>query len=422
VKLGLTLTAAGLSLALILAVSHSDGLAAARELSRAEQEVVHQAQQALAGGKDPRQALRIIRNYLKRRPDKPHALVLFTLGLAHHQLDRTAEAAAAYQKALEADPNHRSSRLNLAAAQYALGRPAEAAQSWERAYNQSEEKDPKLLYQAAAAYYQGGNLKDSARLMEPLVSGTVDPPEPWFRLYIQVLLEQGRRREAEAVLAGRLQSKPDMPDLWRLLAQVRFELGRKREAALALGIAYAMDPPGPDEWRNLANLYFHLDSPLAGVRALEKAFGPDPSAEQCRHLALWLARAGRTEEALDWLDQGISKDPIPGLLLAKGRLLFEAGRYGEAVETLNKVETGSEEAGPARLLGGLSALETGSLALARRELESAKRDENQREQAERVLEILARLEAEETAELGRDEEASGRPEAIPLDRAAPRAY
>ncbi len=76
------------------------------------------------------EATRLLEEWQKRQPDNPQALLL--LGRLHEQLNNHAEAAAAFQRVLEADTDQSEARLLLAAVLLDLRKAQEALPHVER--------------------------------------------------------------------------------------------------------------------------------------------------------------------------------------------------------------------------------------------------------------------------------------------------
>jgi len=327
--------------------------ALAERLEPALQRAVYEAQQAMNEKGDYPLAREVIQDYLDSHPDRPHHLAFYVLGLAWQKEGRLEEAARAYGQALALAPDYYPACLNLAATLYQLDRPGEAARLWERAYYLADPPDGRLLYQAAVAYSQAEALD-----------------------------------RAEDILIRLLSQSPDKADHWLLLGQVRLGQENYLAAATALEVAYALEEPKQAGWKSLADIYFFLGAPLKGVRTLAKAYGPAPTAEECQEMAGWLFQAERAEAAIEYLDRGIMQEPTAEGYLEKGRMLYDLGRYDEAVRALEAAVKLAPEAALAQLLLGLAALEVDRLGLAGKALRRAATDKEYEALAQRALESL----------------------------------
>ena len=92
-----------------------------------------------------------------------HPEIYFALGTCHLLLEDYHPARAAYEKALQRDPDHINSWLNLAQAGYALKDYATAARGFAEAYNRAPSPDPENLYSSAAALRKRRRRSDQTR-------------------------------------------------------------------------------------------------------------------------------------------------------------------------------------------------------------------------------------------------------------------
>ena len=359
--------------------------------TRNQQTALYQANVALTQENDPARTVAVLEEFLKKYPQEEHHLVHYVLGLAFHRQEKLDRAGKAYARALEMQPDHLPSCLNLAVVHYERKNPLEAARLWERAFPLSPKADPTLLYQAGAGYYEAKKYEDSARVLKKLLHLEGQPQKGWMELYIHVLMELGRNDEAIRELTGFLNRYPQEEGYWRLLAQLHLNAKKYRPAAAALEVAYRLKPPRDEAWKQLASIYFHLGSPLAGVKHLRRAYGPRPKAEQCDEMARWLEQAGRTDQALAELDRAIETEPTAQRHLTKARLLYDHGRYRESLESSALAVKLSPKFHQAHLLQGYAALELGRLDEAEKAFTQAAKSEKHKPQALAALHSIRQL-------------------------------
>jgi len=128
----------------------------------------------------------------------------FGLGNALTRLGRLAEAQAAYEKALEINPNHTPTLSNLGVAYYQLGQLSQAQEMFTKVL-QITPQDAETHYLLAATYIQRQNLEAAEQSLQRALEINPTLPEARFGLGI-LRREQGRVQEAiaefEAFLAG----------------------------------------------------------------------------------------------------------------------------------------------------------------------------------------------------------------------------
>lgn len=91
-----------------------------------------------------------------------------------------------------------------------------------------------------------------------------------------LLLKQGRRKEAEVRYARAVKLDKDFAAAWNNLGVVRYALGRKSEAKLAYRKAVAIQPNYALAWYNLAVVLDAGNFYTEAIRAYERAFALDP--------------------------------------------------------------------------------------------------------------------------------------------------
>jgi len=91
---------------------------------------------------------------------------------------------------------------------------------------------------------------------------------------------------------------------------------------------------------------------------LLKLHAADPDdAELCYMIGLEHGKAGRTDDALAWLDKAIAADPAMGYAyFQKGKLLLDTGRDDDAHAALDQGIAAAQQAGDAKALGELQEL------------------------------------------------------------------
>ena len=91
-----------------------------------------------------------------------------------------------------------------------------------------------------------------------------------------LLLKQGRRKDAEARYARAVKLDKNFAAAWNNLGVVRYALGRKSEAKLAYRKAVAIQPNYALAWYNLAVVLDAENFYTEAIHAYERAFALDP--------------------------------------------------------------------------------------------------------------------------------------------------
>jgi tetratricopeptide (TPR) repeat protein len=235
----------------------------------------------------------------------------------------------------------------------------------EKAYGLQQPSRPEWLYQAGAAYYQGKMFGESVRVLHRLLKSAAAPRKEWIRLAIHALLESNRAPEAEKLLLDYLATSPREADYWRLLAKLNIEREQYARAGAALDICYRLNPPSIKDREQLASLFNYRNAPLLAASTLKTAYGRSPNREQALRVAALLASAGRTSQAVDYLDTHLGAGQGA---LEKGKYLYRARRFAQAESEFRK-QLSLEDQPEARFYLALCAWERSDWKTARHELE-----------------------------------------------------
>jgi len=191
---------------------------------------------------------------LKYAPDS--SKTYNNLGLAYYRAGRREEAAAMYERAVEANPNNAAARDNLAAAYngiaaryYGMGRRDEAIAMYKKAI----ELDPRnadLCNDLANSYYGSGRREEAAIFYKKAIELRPDFAAAYSNL-ANVYDDIGRRDEAIAMYKKAIELKPDYADAYNNLGAAYSGAGRREEAIAAFKKALEINPDQADARRNL---------------------------------------------------------------------------------------------------------------------------------------------------------------------------
>lgn len=325
-----------------------------KDLPKEAIKALYLGQQALQQ-KKYKEAVQVLDEYMKSATE-PIPLPAFQfLGHALYQMGDKENAHKTYAKAQGAFPENEEMLRNYTILTYETGHYNEAAHLFEKLYRLKGNADKKLLYQAAGIYFQAENLKDAKRVLNELLTSAGEQNPKWYEDMIAICLEQQLWQEAEKWARVFLSKNPVQPKYWRLLAQVRLDRQEYKEAAAALEIAYRLENAKPGEWLELSELYLYLNAPLMAARCMDAAYGGDVPAQKKARIAGIYARTLRFDMALSCLDEAFKEEPSADLLFQKGRVLYDAMHYREAIDVLNQCTRMDPKYGRAFILSGFSA-------------------------------------------------------------------
>ena len=301
------------------------------------------------------ESIRVLTEYMAVAQEKIPLPVYQMLGHSYYQKEDIENARKSYKSAFEAFPANAEMLQNFAILSYETERLTEAAGLFEKLYRLKGEKDKKVLYQAAGIFFQAEKLKDTKRILTELLTSGGELNPKWYEDMIALCIELKKWREAEKWATKFLEWHPDRSEYWRLLAQVRLDREEYRPAASALEIAYRLENAKKNEWLELSDLYLYLNAPLMSIRCMKSAYGDKiPEGRKIR-IAKTYARTQRFQEAVKCLNAAIEKSPTAALYYEKGRILYDAMEYEDAIGALDMCAKLDPNYGQAHILAGFAA-------------------------------------------------------------------
>jgi tetratricopeptide (TPR) repeat protein len=254
-------------------------------------------------------------------------------GITLNGLGRNSEAIIALEKALEINPKFHFAWNNLGLTLNDLGRKSEALTAFETAL----EIDPKFHM----AWNGLGNvLRDLGRNNEAIAAfETALEIDPKFHIAWNglgsTLNNLGRNNEAIAAFETALEIDPKFHFAWNGLGATLNDLGRYRDAIAALEKALEIDSKFHFAWNNLGNTLNDLGRYRDAIAALEKALEIDPKFPLAwNNLGNALKGLGRNIEAIAAFDKAleITGDQFWHAWGNRGLAFFNSGCYIEAIQ------------------------------------------------------------------------------------------
>lgn len=209
--------------------------------------------------------------------------------------NRYAEAATAAALAVEASPDNLDWRLLLSDARNAAGDPAGALAALQPVVGTWDHRVQSRRAEAAKAVGDLNQAAEAFGLAAPLAP-TAEQRAYLTRSHVQILVQQGRRRQASQTL------------------KAAYDVGAL-PADAPLDFAYAAVSTGQDQLAVRAFAQADATTPLQGAQALDAAYAA--------------RRAGADRTAVEWLEQGARTLP-PGQMTPQRR--HEIGRELQTIE------------------------------------------------------------------------------------------
>ncbi len=307
--------------------------------------------------------------------DPRSAAALRGLGETLYRAGRYSESLARYEAGLQADPDDVLVAVGAAKAQLALERVREAGALLAR-LRQANPKNYAVNYWYAKAEEAAGNRDEAEKGYAAAIEvGGTDPIV--VDAYVSMALlknQQGRREEAQKVLATAQEKLPRMPKIHEAVGQLALSEGRYAAAVEQFKLAQTLDSSD-------LGIKFRLGVALRKNREFESAAKvfDEVTAVDRDYPGLALERgqlyeaSGQTEEALRAFESALAKAPTdPDLMLRVACGKVAAGRAQQSEQLLKKVlEQRPNSAETHHCLGRAQLLDGSNLAVALRTLERA---------------------------------------------------
>ena len=266
------------------------------------------------------------------------------------------ETLAAYDKAIEIDPQNVEAWLGKGIAESTLGNQSEASRSFERSLHLCDEaieadpEDADAWYFKAEVLFRMGRTDEALGAYDRVIwirSGDYLPLER----KAEYLLLLGRYDDALETFEGAIELRPaDDTDqlalVWSAEAQILEISGRYDDALEALERAVELDPENAYYWISKGYVASVMGETDDSIAAYDEALLIDPNST-----AAWsakaseLARAKRYDESLEAYDELLSVDPSSAQgWLDKGDVLEKMGRTDEARDAFQRSLEALDEA------------------------------------------------------------------------------
>ena len=281
-----------------------------------------------------------LQRWPERLPDRPEAHHF--LGLAHYRLRNFSEAVQHLAAALEREepesaPWKQTVEI-LGVAYFFEGRWQEAEPLLEQASGWKPH-DSELLYTLAMTYVRSGR-ENQARVPFSKIF-QVDPASPQaFALTAELLLQENRLNDAEALLLKARELQPDLPGVNYALGVIELRRGDYAKASALLRQDLANDVQRADAWHSMGEALLGLGKEAESVEALKRAVWLDPrSSGSYILLAKIYIDQGLMELAEDTVRRVIEVRPHSyEAHFLQSRIYYKTGRGDRAREHLGIAE------------------------------------------------------------------------------------
>ena len=305
--------------------------------------------------------------YQKRVEANPdHADAWNDMGLVLQRQGKLDGATTAFLKQTEVTPDHGSAWYNMGVILQAQGKLDEAVVELKQ---QTEVKPDhtsawykmgvilriqKKPDEAAAAFQKHIKIaQKQLKLREAIVAyrallaikpdheWTADQKNAWYKMGLALYnpLSEDTFDETLAALRIQVEIKPDHADAWHKLGNILRRLGKLDETAVAYQKLLEIKPDNETAWYDLGKVLWEQDKPNEAVAAYQKQVEVTPDhADAWYDLGYALATQGRLDEAVIAYQQQVTIKPDhERAWFNLGKVLWDQGKLDEAVTVYQKL-------------------------------------------------------------------------------------
>jgi tetratricopeptide (TPR) repeat protein len=240
---------------------------------------------------------------------QPHQTIgWYKLGNAQRALNRTDEALASYQRAIDLDPRHGAALCNRGVVLMAVGRPSDALASFERALD-ADPADAIAMYNIALAQIA---LNARSRALDSLAKAIALNPD-YFDVYLSRAWLYEEEKHFDAALADLNRAcslRPEISIAFLRRANALAKLRRWQEALRDYDTTLQLDPRNYIAHLHRGNVCRELGRFHEALRNLDQAIEIDAARSEGHfNRGLVLEQLSRVPEALASFERAIAIQP-----------------------------------------------------------------------------------------------------------------
>lgn len=259
------------------------------------------------------------------------------VGLHRHRLGRLREAAAHYQAALTAAPDHADANHYLGVVLLQNGQPDQALPFLKRAAAAGRDAD--CHNRLGLAYASLARPADAMAAYDAALS--IDPDHAETLNNRGLLLgRNGRHGEAESCYRKALAARPDFPEARNNLGALLLHTDRPEAAAGVLEKLIADHLDHAEGLNNLGNAYMRLRRPVDAATQYRQALRAKPEfAEAHVNLSACYAALGYFDKAYGAARAAVTHGPdLAGAWIALASSCRPRGRFAEGLGAVRRAE------------------------------------------------------------------------------------
>jgi tetratricopeptide (TPR) repeat protein len=337
------------------------------KLSLAASICVTRAQALFQNGEVSR-AISLLEEFKKKKVST-HYYIHFLLGNYYLTLNQTQSAVLCFEASVQQNTAFCAGWLNLAKSLYESGLFARSGFAFENGYKTSHPPKPIHLYYAGICHFQADEPQKALAVFELLIQAHPDKIcLEWKESLVNILFSLERYSQALPILeelatktrdarkkkwqeillyqylslkmekralafAGFLtRTDPLEPKWWMALCQIHLNDDQLKQGLSALVIYGYLTPMTQRELMLAGDLYLGLEVPVKAVSLYQAAIKETQTPEHLLKISQACVMAHDPDEALVWIEKGLSHSQDIRLLGLKARILYRQKKYARAAD------------------------------------------------------------------------------------------
>lgn len=292
-----------------------------------------EAQRLLKKGKCTK-AIKILENCSKTEPQSSAGYAFYLeLGNAYYLCNNKKKAFLNYRKGFKL--NSRSLYLCESTARAALDikEYEEAARFFNVCAKLNNKKKSDFLFMSAYAQYLNGKPKKALAILENLNTDPDRMPIEWLKLRLNSALKAKKWDIVEQTALSLIDKNPLEPIFWKSLAIAEENQNKPLHTIAALDMMQFINDQKGMAYREILLSYCIKARLFRRAAEIMEGMAKDKKNDFKKLFYLYLS-CGKTDAALDLLNEAFETTGDYSFLVEKGKLLIQNGNYGGGIKIL----------------------------------------------------------------------------------------
>ena len=357
-----------------------------------------------------------------------HHYINFNLGNCWLRQNNPKKASVYYMAAVKREPDFSPAWMNLAKCWYDLEKYSDAGVCFLNSFKTADKKQPEILYYSAVSFMAAENYNKSLEIFEKLFSDykekiKLEWKQSIAQLYLmcnaplkalpyleeivkeitgkkkkqwqKILLYQyiSLKMELKSLIYAKRLTKEDPVDgdWWKALSYIYLLKNNYNEGLIPYTIFSYINRLSKSEKQLLADLNFNTGIPVQAARYYENIIAKKEDSRIYEKLVNAYLSSYNYDKALETIERATKFYSDNNLLIIKGQILVQKGKYKEAMHVYENAARNMKKPGSAWLMAGYAAWNFEDFEKAEYAFKKAVKYKKQKKKAEQALNYIERI-------------------------------